>query len=274
LSKSKGTKDTKSVITVRALCDVCKQTDEFQISTKDLLPHIGGLYQVSTIHHCSDNKDMIMNLVLDRNYAVRQSSISPFVAEVEENKWLPERVKDINFLKNKVNNADRIVQAVLSNKQVIIASNNRSYVKRIVNTLDLFSPTKYSSIIEWTEKIDLSKKIIGTTPKLTSNYKDAVIANLDTNKITNGKSSNYCRDLLEYLVTLEPEGMAYAARLKIAMLVEFARMLAELIKEPEIGENAINLVKMDVSHDAYDLIVEILSGFDPTALEIVKDSWL
>ena len=274
MSKSKGAKDTKSVISVRALCEVCKKSDEFQISTKDLLPHIGGLYQVSTIHHCADNKDMIMNLVLDRNYAVRQSSVSPFVAEVEDNKWLPERVKDISFLMNKIKDADRVVKAVLSNKQVIIASNNRSYAKRIVNTLDLFSPTKYSSIIEWTEEVDLSKKIIGTTPKLVSNYNNAVIVNLDINKITNGKPSNYCRDLLEYLVTLEPEGMAYAARLKIAMLVEFARMLAELIKEPEIGENAIGLVKMDVSDDAYELIIDILSGFDPHALEIVKDSWL
>lgn len=274
MSKSKTTKDTKSVISVRALCEVCKKSDEFQISTKDLLPHIGGLYQVSTIHHCADNKDMIMNLVLDRNYAVRQSSVSPFVAEVEDNKWLPERVKDISFLVKQIKDADRVVQAILSNRQVVIASNNRSYVKRIVNTLDLFSPTKYSSIVEWIEEVDLSKKIIGTTTNFINEYKDAVVVNLDTNKITNGKSSRYCRDLLEYLISLEPEGMAYAARLKIAMLVEFARMLAELIKEPEIGQKAIDLVKMDVSADAYELIVDILSGFDPSALEIVKDSWL
>ena len=274
MSESKTTKDTKSVISVRALCEVCKKSDEFQISTKDLLPHIGGLYQVSTIHHCADNKDMIMNLVLDRNYAVRQSSVSPFVAEVEDNKWLPERVKDISFLMKQIKDADRVVQAILSNRQVVIASNNRSYVKRIVNTLDLFSPTKYSSIVEWIEEVDLSKKIIGTTTNFISEYKDAVVVNLDTNKITNGKTSRYCRDLLEYLISLEPEGMAYAARLKIAMLVEFARMLAELIKEPEIGQKAIDLVKMDVSADAYELIVDILSGFDPLALEIVKDSWL
>ncbi|MHA1125598.1 MAG: hypothetical protein ACTSO7_07020 [Candidatus Heimdallarchaeota archaeon] len=274
MSKSKNTKEKKSVISVRALCEVCKKSDEFQISTKDLLPHIGGLYQVSTIHHCAENKDMIMNLVLDRNYAVRQSSVSPFVAEVEDNKWLPERVKDIGFLVRTIKDADRVVHAVLANKQVIIASNNRSYAKRIVNTLDLFSPTKYSSIIEWTENVNPSKKIIGTTPKFVSSYKGAVTVNLDKNKTNNGKSSNYCRDLLEYLITLEPEGMAYAARLKIAMLVEFAKMLAELIKEPDIGQKAIDLVKMDVSADAYELIVDILSGFDPNALEIVKDSWL
>ncbi|MHA1245133.1 MAG: hypothetical protein ACTSP7_11240, partial [Candidatus Heimdallarchaeota archaeon] len=186
MSKNTGTKDAKSAISVRALCDVCKKSDEFQISTKDLLPHIGGLYQVSTIHHCTDNKDMIMSLVLDRNYAVRQSSVSPFVAEVEDNKWLPERVKDISFLMNKVKDADRLVHAVLSNEQVVIVSNNRSYVKRIVNTLDLFSPTKYSSIAEWIEEVDLSKKIIGTTHKFVGSYKGALIVNLDNNRISGG----------------------------------------------------------------------------------------
>ncbi len=271
LSKSK---DTKSVISVRALCELCKKPDVFQISKKDLLPHIGGLYQISTIHHCADNKDMIMTIVLDRNYAVRQSSVSPFIAEVEDNKWLPERVKDIGFLMKKVKDADRVIQAVLSSKQVVIASNNRTFVKRMVNTLDLFSPTKYSSIIEWTDKVDTSKKIIGTSLKFIGDYKDAVTVNLDTNKVSNGKSSNYCRDLLEYLITLEPEGMAYAARLKIVMLVEFAKMLVELSKEPKIGSKAIDLVKMDVSADAYELIVDILAGFDPTALEIIKEEWL
>ncbi len=82
LSKNQVTKDAKSVISIRALCEVCKKSNEFQISTKDLLPHIGGLYQVSTIHHCADNKDMIMNLVLDRNYSVRQSSVSPLLFRV------------------------------------------------------------------------------------------------------------------------------------------------------------------------------------------------
>jgi len=274
LLKLGKSKDTKSVISVRALCELCKKPDVFQISKKDLLPHIGGLYQVSTIHHCADNKDMIMTIVLDRNYAVRQSSVSPFISEVEDNKWLPERVKDIGFLMKKVKDADRVVHAVLSSKQVVIASNNRTFVKRIVNTLDLFSPTKYSSIVEWTEKADSSKKIIGTSLKFISDYKDAVIVNLDTNKVSNGKSSNYCRDLLEYLITLEPEGMAYAARLKIVMLVEFAKMLVELSKEPKIGSKAIGLVKMDVSADAYELIVDILAGFDPTALEIIKEDWL
>lgn len=274
LLKLGKSKDTKSVISVRALCELCKKPDVFQISKKDLLPHIGGLYQVSTIHHCADNKDMIMTIVLDRNYAVRQSSVSPFISEVEDNKWLPERVKDIGFLMQKVKDADRVVQAVLSSKQVVIASNNRTFVKRIVNTLDLFSPTKYSSIVEWTEKVDSSKKIIGTSFKFISDYKDAVIVNLDTNKVSNGKSSNYCRDLLEYLITLEPEGMAYAARLKIVMLVEFAKMLVELSKEPKIGSKAIDLVKMDVSADAYELIIDILAGFDPTALEIIKEDWL
>ena len=55
---------------------------------------------------------------------------------------------------------------------------------------------------------------------------------------------------------------------------EFSKMLIELTKEPQIGSKAIDLVKMDVSEDAYDLIIDIVAGFDPTALEIIKEDWL
>ena len=79
---------------------------------------------------------------------------------------------------------------------------------------------------------------------------------------------------LEDLITFEPKGMAYAAKLKIGMLVEFAKMLIELSKEQEIGPRALDLVKMDVSEDALELILGIVEGFDSTALKIIKENWL
>lgn len=285
MSKSKKGKDAKSIITVRALCDQCKNVDTFQISTRDLLPHIGGLYQVSTIHHCKDDKDMIMNIVLDRNYAVRQASVSPFVGELEtatgeeeeEEKWSTSEVADIKFLVSQVKEADKVIHAVLSSKQVIISSKNKKFVSRIVRTLKLFSPTRYPSVVEWTEKYAKDKKIIGTKPELVTQfaqYKDSVQVDLDSNKVVNGKTSIYSRTFLNKLINLEPIGIAYAAKLKIDMLIEFSKMLIELTKEPQIGAKAIELVKMDVSEDAYDLIIDIVAGFDPTALEIIKEEWL
>ncbi len=274
LSKVKKTKDPKSIITVRALCDICKKVDTFDIPTKDLLPHIGGLYQVSTIHHCNDDKDMIMNIVLDRNFAVRQSTISPFVADLDFDRWSPERVNDIKFLVKQIKESDKVVQAVLTGKDVIVAGNNMTFVKRIVRTLELFSPNKFPQLIEWTDKIEKDKKIIGTTLKLANEYNDVVIINLDSNKVINGKQSNYSRIFLDNLINLEPEGMAYAARLKISTLVEFARMLIDLSKEPEIGPKAVDLIKMDVSADALDLILEMVEGFDPSAMGIIKENWL
>jgi len=285
MSKSKKGKDAKSIITVRALCDQCKNVDTFQISTRDLLPHIGGLYQVSTIHHCKDDKDMIMNIVLDRNYAVRQASVSPFVGELEtatgeeeeEEKWSTSEVADIKFLVSQVKEADKVIHAVLSSKQVIISSKNKKFVSRIVRTLKLFSPTRYPSFVEWTEKYAKDKKIIGTKPELVTQfaqYKDSVQVDLDSNKVVNGKTSIYSRTFLNKLVNLEPIGIAYAAKLKIDMLIEFSKMLIELTKEPQIGAKAIELVKMDVSEDAYDLIIDIVAVFDPTALEIIKEEWL
>ncbi len=279
MSKSKKGKDTKSIIDVRALCDQCKNVDTFQISTRDLLPHIGGLYQVSTIHRCKDDKEMIMNIVLDRNYAVRQASVSPFVGDFdhdsdEEEKWSTEEIADVKFLVSQVKEADKVIHAVLSSKQVVITSKNSKFVKRIVRTLQLFAPTRYPSIVEWAEKVAKNKQIIGTKPDLAKEYKNAVLVNLDTNKVLNGKASNYSRTFLNKLITLEPKGIAYAAKVKIDMMIEFSKMLIELTKEEEIGSKAIELVKMDVSEDAYDLIIDIVAGFDPTALEIIKEDWL
>ncbi len=279
MSKSKKGKDTKSIIDVRALCDQCKNVDTFQISTRDLLPHIGGLYQVSTIHRCKDDKEMIMNIVLDRNYAVRQASVSPFVGDFghdsdEEEKWSTEEIADVKFLVSQVKEADKVIHAVLSSKQIVITSKNSKFVKRIVRTLRLFAPTRYPSIVEWAEKVVKNKQIIGTKPDLAKEYKNAVLVNLDTNKVLNGKASNYSRTFLNKLITLEPKGIAYAAKVKIDMMIEFSKMLIELTKEEEIGSKAIELVKMDVSEDAYDLIIDIVAGFDPTALEIIKEDWL
>jgi len=275
LSKVKKTKDDpKSLITVRALCDICKKVDTFDIPTKELLPHIGGLYQISTIHHCNDDKEMIMNIVLDRNFAVRQATVSPFVADREFDRWSPERVNDIKFFVKQVKESDKVVQAVLTGKDVIVAGNNMTFVKRIVRTLELFSPTKYPQLIEWTDKIEKDKKIIGTTLKLANDYENAVVINLDANKVINGKQSAYSRIFLDNLINLEPEGMAYAARLKISTLVEFARMLIDLSKEPDIGPKAVDLIRMDVSANALDLILEIVEGFDPTAMVIIKENWL
>ncbi len=274
LSKSKKDKDATSIIDVRTMCDVCKKVDVFQIPTKELLPHIGGLYQVSTIHHCKADKEMVMTIVLDRNHAVRQTTVSPFVSEREVEKWSPEKVADIKFLVKQIRYAERIIHAVLAGRVVVIASTNMTFVKRIIQTLELFSPTKYPQSIEWTTKVAKKKKIIGTTPKMAKEYKGAVIANLDTNKILNSKPSNYGREFLDDLITLEPKGMAYAAKLKIAMLVEFAKMIIELSKEPDIGAKAIDLVKMDVSADALELILDIVHGFDPTTTEILRENWL
>lgn len=274
LSKSKKEKDTTSIIDVRTMCDVCKKVDVFQIPTKELLPHIGGLYQVSTIHHCKGDKEMVMTIVLDRNHAVRQTTVSPFISEREVEKWSPKKVADIKFLVKQIRDADRIIHAVLAGRVVVIASTNMTFVKRIIQTLELFSPTKYPRSIEWTTKVAKNKKIIGTTPKMAKEYKDAVIANLDTNKVLNSKPSNYGREFLDNLITLEPKGMAYAARLKIAMLVEFAKMIIELSKEPDIGAKAIDLIKMDVSADALELILDIVHGFDPTTTEILRENWL
>lgn len=277
MSKSKKSQDSQSIIEVRAICDVCKMVDTFQISTKELLPHVGGLYQISTIHHCKENKDMIMNIVLDRNYAVRQATVSPFIGNFEsddELKWSDEKVADVKFLVGQVKDADKAVHAVLSSKPIVVISKNTKFVKRVIHTLELFSPVKFPQSIDWTEKNEKNKRLIGTLPELAKNYKDAVIVDLDENKVTNGKTSLYCQSFLESLVKLEPKGMAYAAQLKIEMLIEFAKMLIELSKQDEIGSKAIELVKMDVSDDAYELIVDIVAGFDPMALEIIKSDWL
>ena len=51
-------------------------------------------------------------------------------------------------------------------------------------------------------------------------------------------------------------------------------MLIDLSKEPEIGPRAIDLVRMDVSPDALDLILEMVEGFDPTAMQILKENWI
>ncbi len=273
MSSKKG-KEEQSIITVRALCDICKEVDTFQIPTKELLPHFGGLYQISTIHHCKENKEMVMNIVLDRNFAVRQTTVSPFVADREIERWFPEKVTDIRFLVKQIKDSDRVIQAVLSGRLVVIASNNMTFVKRLVHILELFSPTKFPQSIEWTTEIVKNKKIIGTNLKTAKEYKNAIIVNLDDNKVFNGKPSPYCQQLLEDLITLEPEGMAYAAKLKIGMLVEFAKMLIELSKEPEIGAKALNLIKRDVSADALELILEMVYGFDSTAMEIIREDWL
>jgi hypothetical protein len=273
MSTNKG-KESKSIITLRALCDICKEVDTFQIPVKELLPHIGGLYQISTIHHCKDNKEMVMNIVLDRNHAVRQTSVSPFVAEREMDRWSPEKVSDIRFLTKQIKDSDRVVLAVLSGRDVVIAGNNVSFVKRIVHTLELFSPSQFPQTVDWTEKLAKNKKIVGTSLDLSQNYENVVLVNLSKNKVMNGKSSIYCEELLEDLITLEPEGMAYAARLKIAMLVEFSKMLIDLSKEPEIGPKALSLVRRDVSADALEVILEMVEGFDPTASEIIRGEWL
>ncbi|MHA1628690.1 MAG: hypothetical protein ACTSXO_02260 [Candidatus Heimdallarchaeota archaeon] len=272
--KSKEKSSSKSIITVQAMCDVCKKVDAFQIPVKELLPHIGGLYQVSTIHHCKDNKEMVMNIILDRNFTVRQATVSPFVAEREVGQWTPEKVDDIKFLVKQIKGADQLIEAVLSYKTVIVAGTNKTFVKRVVRTLELFSPSRYPQTEEWTDKLITDKKIIGTLPTLASNYKKAVIVDLEKKKILNGKQSLYCQQFLESLVTLEPEGMAYAAQMKIGMLVDFAKMLIELSKEPKIGTRALELVEMDVSPDALELIKEMVKGFDPTALKIIKEDWL
>ena len=278
---SKKGKDVKSIISIRALCTQCNEVDTFQISTRDLLPHIGGLYQISTIHHCKDDKDMIMNIVLDRNHAVRQTTVSPLVVDLEEEeaktdaeKWSTDKVADVKFLVNQVKESDKVIHAVLSSKQVVVTSSNSKFAKRIIQTLTLFSPVKYPMVIDWTDKVVNNKMIIGTKPNLAQEYKDAVIVDLDNNKVINGKTSLYSRDFLNTLIKIEPKAMAYAAKLKIDMLIEFSKMLIELSKESGIGQSATDLIKMDVSPDVYDLIIDIVGGFDPTALEIVKSSWL
>jgi len=282
LSKNKKIKDLQSIINVRVLCNQCNEVDTFQISTRDLLPHIGGLYQVSTIHKCKDDRDMIMNIVLDRNYAVRQSTVSPLVMDLddeddtrdEEEKWSSDKVSDVKFLINQVKEADKVIHAVLSSKQVVVVSSNSKFVKRIIQTLKLFSPVKYPLSVDWTDKPVKDKKLIGTKPALVSEYKESVIVDLDSNKVTNGKTSIYSRSFLNSLLKIEPKAMAYAAKLKIDMLIEFSKMLIELSKEPAIGASAADLLKMDVSVDVYELIIDIVSGFDPTALEIIKSGWL
>jgi len=217
---------------------------------------------------------MIMNIVLDRNFTVRQATVSPFVAEKEVKRWSPEKVADIKFLVKQVKDTDRVIQAVLSNQTVVVAGTNKTFVRRIVRILELFSPSRYPLTEEWTDKIVKNKKIIGTLPDLATNYPDAVIVILETKKVLNGKPSTYCRMFIEDLITFEPEGIAYAAQLKIGMLVDFAKMLIDLSKEPKIGSRALELVQMDVSPDALELIMEMVKGFDPTALKIIKENWL
>ncbi|MBD3193119.1 MAG: hypothetical protein GF308_20970 [Candidatus Heimdallarchaeota archaeon] len=274
MSKKQKSK-TGSVITVRALCDRCKEVDTFHVSVRDLLPHIGGLYQFSTIHHCkTDNKEMIMNIVLDRNFSVRQTTISPFVGEMFEGRWAPEKAKDIKFLVKTVKNADQAIHGVLSGKQVIVVGENKDKVQKMVHTLELFYPGRFPSSIDWTEETIKDKKIVGTSLELGNQYNEGVIVNLETQKVLNGTPSRYCKMLLPSLLDLGSKGLISATKIKIEMLIEFARVLIELSKDPEIGANSINLIKMDVSPDAAELIIDIASGFDPSVVGIIKENWL
>ncbi|MEA2071050.1 MAG: hypothetical protein U9O98_07140 [Asgard group archaeon] len=267
--------ETSSIITVRALCNRCNKTDEFQISTKELLPHVGGLYQVSTIHHCPDDKKMIMSIILDRNYSVRQATVSPLVHDMEEDKFLPQQIAELEFLTKKVNQTDEIIHAALCSKQIIVAGDKKEIVKKLVRLIDLFTPTKYTATIEWSTKVEKDKRIIGTKVELTKKYDDkTVIVDLEKNKVFNGKSCPYCQSFIDDLLALEPEVRAYAANLKIEMLVNFARMLIEFSKRAKIGSQALDLIRNDVSQEALDLIEDIVAGFDPTALEIIREDWL
>ena len=141
MSNIKKAKETPSIISLRTICERCKLVDTFQIPTKELLPHFGGLYQVSTIHHCKDGKEMVMTIVIDRNFAVRQASVSPFVSDRAVNRWSPDRVKERRFFVNKIKDSDKVISAVFAGKIVVVVGNNMTFVKRMVHILELFSPT-------------------------------------------------------------------------------------------------------------------------------------
>jgi hypothetical protein len=278
LSKKKKTNTKKdesgSIITVRAICDRCNRVETLSVSTRDLLPHRGGLYQISTMHPCQNDEEMIMTVVLDQNYAVRQTITTPFISEKKDDKWSLNVAKDFKYFVKNIKETDKALQAILTDKTVVIIGDDPDIVRRITRTLSLFSPRKFPLVTHWTEEYVKRKKIIGTTPEIAKQYSEAILVDLQKKVVLNGVESPYCKELIDNLINLEPGGFITAAQIKIEMLIEFAKMLILLSKNKDIGARAIDQVKMDVSPNALQIILEVVAGYDPEAGRILREDWL
>ncbi len=130
---------------------------------------------------------------------------------------------------------DKIVFALLIQKQIVFIGESKELVEQTLSALMTFYP--HPSVVLWTERPS-DYLLVGTHPNNVKNFdKNALIVDLTNNQITGGEKNQFCSELVEKTVQLAEVTSLEEAQVffqgKIANLFALLKNLLDLIGTEE-----------------------------------------
>ncbi|MFX0090646.1 MAG: hypothetical protein ACFFBD_02695 [Candidatus Hodarchaeota archaeon] len=199
-----------------------------------IMKHINILEKL-TPEKIEDQKDQIEEIVsnwADLNQYVGGLQISLleelFKAGVTSEALSEEqaRIQFDNLATKLGDDIDKVVFALLSQRQIIFVGENKEEVEQTISALLAFYP--HPSVTLWS-KYPEDHLLVGTHPYVLPHYdrESALVVDLETNQVHEGEKNTFCAELMEETKQIAQQSSIYDAKLSFLTKVS---SLFELIK--------------------------------------------
>ncbi len=167
---------------------------------------------------------------------------------------------------------ERVLNAALSLQQVLFISKDRQRVENAISALLNYYP--HPSVTLWTEEPSDSL-FVGTTPDTALFYgTEAVMVNLDTGTIINGKKNEFCRNLLKETIQFATEMSISESRLffqgKISAIFSLVKGFLEVIAYEETKQHQLIFDMLErYPEDSVELVYQIARNINKLLAKVL-----
>ena len=188
------------------ICDKCHKIIEVPIKKSDRNSSIGGIFRIVVVHQCLDENVVIM-FFFDDFFVLRQKVNIPVTnSDLKEQDYIDRSRLDnekkfagFKFLYKRLRSElSKAIFGTIVGQQIVITGEEHE-VKASCIVLSSFTEHRVSFIDDWTQ--DKSEAdIVGTQTAFIGLYPEAVIINLESQRVSNGKLNDFCSNLIEDLI--------------------------------------------------------------------------
>ncbi|HUX99134.1 MAG TPA: hypothetical protein VMV49_06235 [Candidatus Deferrimicrobium sp.] len=147
---------------------------------------------------------------------------------------------------------DKVINALLLGETVIV-SGEKEFVKLIIDTLTLFNIEGNFDIIYWTKEPALGN-IVGCPPSLLNFFKKEIILDLYGKKVIEGKSNNFCRNLINNAKRLDSKQAEKNITDNLQKIHHSADILFKMVTENKLDSHQLEIFTTGLDLDELDFI--------------------
>ncbi|HUU78137.1 MAG TPA: hypothetical protein VMX55_07290 [candidate division Zixibacteria bacterium] len=251
-------------------CDKCHKSIEVSIKRSDRNSAIGGIFRIVIIHQCLTEKIVIM-FFFDDFFVLRQKvSIPVSNSDLKEEDYLDraslkntKKFAGFKFLYKRLrSDFAKAIFGVLVGQQIVIAGEEHE-VKASCIAISSFTEHRISFIDDWTQDRS-DADIVGTQTAFIGLYPEAVIIDLETQKVLNGSLNLYCANLIEELMQSKNE-KEYEKKIQdtINLLLTYTQEYSVVLNTDEASDFLTSLAIDGIEQDLLEIILALTAQINP-----------